>query len=87
MKGLDCLHLPHVFAQRLRRQPQISRDVRDRTTRLKHQPRRTLQLGTTDLSFHQADPGSEVSVKPGWLKSTLGAVIVGPYPKWSRMCH
>jgi hypothetical protein len=35
--------LADVLAQRLRRQPQISSDVRDRTSRLEHQPRRTVQ--------------------------------------------
>jgi hypothetical protein len=37
------LDLAHVLPQRLRRQPQISSDMRDRTPRLEHHPRRTLQ--------------------------------------------
>src|SRR5439155_19469626 len=37
------LHLTHVLPQRLRRQPEIGRHVRDRPARLEHQPRRALQ--------------------------------------------
>src|SRR5690348_14506518 len=40
---LARLDPPHVLPQRLGRQPEISRDVRDRTPGLEHQPPRALQ--------------------------------------------
>jgi len=36
-----------------------------------------LDLGTTDLSFHQADPGNEVSVKPGMAQAHLSRLGCG----------
>jgi hypothetical protein len=42
-------------------------------------------LAATDLSFRQADPGNEVSVTPGWLRSLrwVGCVLGSVY---GRVC-
>ena len=69
--------LADILAQRLRRQPEISSDVPigrpdSNTSRVARSNSSTgyfLALGMTDLSFRQADPGNEVSVKTGMAQT------------------
>jgi hypothetical protein len=48
-RGICHRRAPHVFAQRLGLDAQVTRDVRDRTTRLEHQLRASLQQLPTML--------------------------------------
>src|SRR5207253_1124074 len=76
------LDLTHVLAQRLRRHTEISRDVRDRTTRLEHQPRAALQQLHRVLPHSWHDSGLLLPPGEPWHRSLRqtrdGSVWCGP---------
>ena len=87
-QALIGLRLPHALPQRLRRQPDLRRDMRDRTTRLDRQPHHRDQStpGGTSSDVTSAEvlltqdrcPRNRASVKPG-LAQSKGSSAGLPY--------